>query len=419
MISYGEALKIILDNSASAIPESLPLLSALGRISSEDLFSNMQVPSFKNSAMDGFAVKCSDIKDASAEKPIQLKIISKIAAGDTGPTPNIAGAVQIMTGAMVPDGFDAVIPVEEIQINNDMVAFKRAAKNNENIRFPGEDVTVGQKILEKGKSISAEDVMLLSSLGISDVKVAKTPNIAVISTGKEITDNYNEPLPNGKIFNSNSPYLLCKSREAGFEAGYKGIIADDVKEFESVISNIKPGTVIITTGAVSKGEWDFIPDTLKKLGAKIHFHRVSIKPGKPVLFATLPNCNYYFGLPGNPISAAIGFRFFVLPLLRKLQGLGIEEPLIARLEASYTKKGNLKHFLKSELTIDDKGNFSVQICGGQESFKISPMTASNAWVVLDEDMQEIKSGNLVKVFPYQPITILTATKNTEVPCKAA
>lgn len=398
MISYQEALEIIYANSNLLPIENLPALAALGKISSSEVFSKINVPSFDNSAMDGFAVRASDVEDASEGDRKKLKIVATVAAGDVVAKEG-EGALQIMTGAPVPSGYDAVIPIEDVELDGENVIFKRAAKKNENIRFIGEDVAVEQKVLDRGKKITAEDVMLLSAVGISQVQVHKTPSLKIFSTGNEIVDDYSSALSEGKIYNSNSPYLIAKAREECLEVDYIGVIRDDKTKFEEAISSAAPGTIIISTGAVSKGKWDFIPESLKNLGAKIHFHKVSIKPGKPVLFATLPNGNYFFGLPGNPISAAIGFRFFVTPLLRKIRGLSPEKPVFARLKSRFTKKGNLRHFLKSNLEIDAQGCLQVSISDGQESFKISPMSQSNAWAILEENKTEFEAGSLVRVSP--------------------
>ncbi|OFW81057.1 MAG: hypothetical protein A2887_02215 [Alphaproteobacteria bacterium RIFCSPLOWO2_01_FULL_40_26] len=398
MISYQEALEIIHANSNLSPTENLPVLLAAKKISSLEIFSKIQVPSFNNSAMDGFAIRSADIELASADNKKKLKIIATIAAGEVS-TKSGEGALQIMTGAPVPDGYDAVIPIEEVELDGENVILKRHAKRNENIRFAGEDVAFGQKVLDRGKKITAEDIMLLSAVGVSQISVYKTPSLKIFSTGNEITDNYDAELPEGKIYNSNSPYLVSKALEEGFNVDYGGVIADDKIRFEAAIDKVAPGTIIISTGAVSKGKWDFIPESLKSLGAKIHFHRVNIRPGKPVLFATLPNGNYFFGLPGNPISAAIGFRFFVTPLLRKIQGLGDEKIVFATLKSGFVKKGYFKQLLKSILEIDAQGRLQVTISDGQESFKISPMAQSNAWTILEENKTEFLSGDLLRVVP--------------------
>lgn len=422
MIPYRQALQIILQHTGVRKTEKLPLLSAHSRISAAEITSAMQVPSFCNSAMDGFAVRCADIAGATVEQPIALPIMRTIAAGDVVTMETASGASQIMTGAPVPEPYDAVIPVEEVMVAGDEVSFMRPAREHENIRFPGEDVRLGQRVLRRNETIATERVMLLAAVGVAEVEVYQLPALHILSTGKEITDNAGAPLPEGRIYNSNAPYLIACCREEGFTPEYGGIIADDPAAFEQAIASITPGSVIITTGAVSKGTWDFIPESLKHLGATTHFHRVNIRPGKPVLFATLPNGSWFFGLPGNPVSAAIGFRFFVLPLLWALQGLEPEQPLMARLENGFIKKGNFRQFLKSRLSANAKGELVATVSSGQESFKISPVAESNAWVMLEEDRLECKAGTMVSVLPFrtQAAEVLAAQPMKEAPlCRIA
>lgn len=399
MIRYHEALQLILTHAGERQTETLPLLAALSRISAAEIKSAMDVPSFRNSAMDGFAVRRADIASATPEKPVTLPVAHAIAAGDIHQASG-ASCVAIMTGALVSDAFDAVIPVEDVTVEKNMAVFSRQAKANENIRLPGEDVRIGQIVLRPGDAITSERIMLLAALGIAKIQVHKLPALHILSTGKEITDAADEPLPEGRIHNSNAPYLLARCHEEGIAAHYEGIIGDDAEAFETRIRAVPAGSVIVTTGAVSKGAWDFIPESLKKLGAKTHFHRVNIRPGKPILFAALPNNSWFFGLPGNPISAAVGFRFFVLPLVQALQGLVPEQPVMARLENAFAKKGNFRPFLKATLKTNADGELSVVIASGQESFKILPMAESNAWAVLEEDRLEYEAGSCIPVFPF-------------------
>lgn len=401
MIAYQDALQIILAQAGHRQTEVLPLLSALGKISAVELTSGMDVPSFRNSAMDGFAVRNADLAGATAEQPVSMRVLWAIAAGDVAVMQTAPGAVQIMTGARVPEPYDAVVPIERVTVDGDRVSFSRPAQHLDHIRLPGEDVRHGQTVLRAGDVITAERIMLLASLGVAQIEVYTVPPLHILSTGKEIVEHSPTPLPEGKIYNSNAPYLLARCMAEGLSAQYGGIIADDAETFETHLRSVPVGSVIITTGAVSKGIWDFIPGSLNKLGATTHFHRVNIRPGKPVLFATLPNGSWFFGLPGNPISAAIGFRFFVLPLLRALQGLAAEEPVMARLENPFTKKSDFRHFLKATLKIGAAGELVVSISTGQQSFQISPMADSNAWVALDEQAREYTAGALVPVFPFQ------------------
>ena len=400
MISYNDAIKIILSKASVRQSVRLPLLEALGKIAAEDVVSPIQVPSFRNSAMDGFAVCAAQIQTASEQSPIRLPIHTAIAAGDAASHGKADAAVQIMTGALVPEPYDAVVPVELVTINGETVTFKKPARTGDHIRNAGEDIEIGALALRQGDAITPEAIMLLSALGITEMAVNQLPRLHIISTGNEISDNYSAQLKGSQIYNSNAPYLIATAKAGGLEARYEGIVRDESALFEQKIADLKEPAIIISTGAVSKGVWDFIPESLKRMGAEIHFHRVNIRPGKPVLFATLPNGSFFFGLPGNPISAAIGFTFFVMPLVRALQGLSPAKPLLATLENTFTKKADFRQFLKSEVWLDDAGTLRVHIAEGQESFKISPMAASNAWVVLEEDKREMVAGEHVPVVFY-------------------
>ena len=418
MISYEEALKIITSKSGTPKLQQVPLMQALGKIAAEDITSPIQVPSFRNSAMDGFAVCALQLASAGEKSPVTLKIQTAIAAGDVASTGQTETAAQIMTGAIVPEPYDAIVPVELVTMSGDTVTFTRPAHMGDHVRLPGEDVTKGQSVLRRGETITPETIMLLSSLGIVEVATTHTPKLHILSTGNEITDDYATQLQGTQIYNSNVPYLLAVAKQQGLDAQYEGIVRDDPALFERKIAAIKEPAILISTGAVSKGVWDFIPESLKNMGATIHFHRVNIRPGKPVLFASLPNGSFYFGLPGNPISAAIGFTFFVMPLVRALQGLPDAPPLMATLENSFTKKGDFRQFLKASVWIDETGCLRAQISDGQESFKISPMAANNAWVVLEEGKTSVKAGDRVSVVPYAALKTTGFSKDKTL-CQAA
>jgi molybdopterin molybdotransferase len=418
MISYEEALKIITSQAGTPKVQQVPLMQALEKIAAEDVTSPMQVPSFSNSAMDGFAVCAAQLANANEQSPVTLRIQAAIAAGDIASIGQVETSVQIMTGAIVPEPYDAIVPVELVTMNSDTVTFTRPAHIGDHVRHPGEDVVKGQSVLRRGEAITPETIMLLSSLGITEVAATLVPRLHILSTGNEITDDYTAPLQGAQIYNSNAPYLLAAAQQQGLEAKYGGIVRDDPALFESKIAAIKEPSIIISTGAVSKGVWDFIPESLKNMGATIHFHRVNIRPGKPVLFATLPNGSFYFGLPGNPISAAIGFTFFVMPLLRALQGLPDAPPLMALLENSFTKKGDFRQFLKASVWLDEAGSLRARISDGQESFKISPMAANNAWVVLEEGKTAAKAGERVSIVLYAALKTTGFSKDKTL-CQAA
>lgn len=400
MISYQEALSIILSTVKLPAVQTVPLAEALGKVSVGSVHSPLQVPSFRNSAMDGFAVKASLLAEAGSGNPITLTVDATIAAGDRPSYYNSNHAVQIMTGAPVPEEFDAVVPVEMVSQRDGYVTFHKPVSSGENVRHAGEDVLLGDEVLSQGETVTPEKIMLLSALGLTSVEIASIPPLQIISTGNEIVDDYHTPLNGAQIYNSSAPFLLASARAQGLDASYKGKTNDTPALFENVLKSITAPSIIISTGAVSKGVWDFIPDTLRKNGASIYFHRVNIRPGKPVLFATLPDGSYYFGLPGNPISTVIGFTFFVVPLIRALQGKAPLPPLMAKLESNFIKKGDFVQYLKAVATVDAGGQLRAALCEGQESFKIKSLTTSNAWVILEGNTREWKIGDNVQLHPY-------------------
>lgn len=417
MLSYDAALTIMREQARPMLPQRLALLESLGKVAACDIQSLIQVPSFRNSAMDGFAVCSAMLSAASEQNPVTLPVAAAIAAGDVVSVSDPKSAVQIMTGSAVPEPYDAVVPVEIANFEEGCVTFTKPPRLGDHIRQAGEDVARGDCVLRKGASITPESIMLLASVGIHEVEVLSQPRLHLISTGNEITDEYSAPLSGSQIYNSNTPYLLATAQKFGLHAQYEGIIGDEPVQLGKKLQAIGGSSLIISTGAVSKGAWDFIPETLKKFGATIHFHRVNIRPGKPILFATLPNGSYYFGLPGNPISAAIGFTFFVMPLIRMLQGVKTAAPLTAILTSGFSKKGDFRQFLKASLSVNEQGQLLADIAGGQESFKISPMAANNAWVVLQEGKSRWETGDTVAVLPYG--NILSPMQQEEALCQAA
>ena len=388
-----------MDNICIGKKTQLPLVECLGKVVAHTVFAPINVPSFANSAMDGFAVRAADLEQANPAHPVRLPIIETIGAGDNIAQIAAFGVVHIMTGAKIPNGFDAVVQIENVKLSSGNAEFSAPAPLGQNIREIGQDVVLGQEIVKSGVTINAEIIMLLAAVGIANLEVFPAVKLQIFSTGNEIID-FNEPvLPLGKIYNSTAPYLLARAKEIGVEATYGGIVADDAALFEKLIAQIPSGNIIITTGAVSMGKWDFIPQSLSKLGAKIHFHKVNIRPGKPIIFATLPNGNLFFGLPGNPISSAIGFKFFIEPALQAICGKPRPTPVNAKLENSFTKQGNFRQFVKAITKIQGSQIVTI-ITKGQESFKISPMAAANSWAILPESTTQFSAGEEIEIVPF-------------------
>lgn len=398
LLSYDDALAMVLETAQPLAIQNVPLNAALGRVATSNMHATFDLPRFNNSAMDGYALRFESTEHASSEHPIFLPLTTTLAAGDALP-PETHSIYAIMTGAAVPPDCNAVIPIEQTRLIDGQVVIAQAISKFDNIRFAGEDFATGQIIVAQGTTIHAGHIAVSASFGYANIDVYRAPTVGLISTGKEIVSDLNAPLGENQIYNSNTPYLAAQL--AGLKTRIMAHVPDEPALFKAALFD-STDDIIISTGAVSMGQWDFIPTTLRELGAEIVFHKVAQKPGKPILFARLPNGRYFFGLPGNPASCAVGLRFFVWPLIRALQGLPLEEKLTLPLANDYRKKGDFRHFLKAQI---DWQNHQVQILNGQESFKISPLIHANAWVVLTETQIDVAAGTRVQVVSANPAVI--------------
>lgn len=400
MISYLEALELIRTHAQLYHCEQVSLQDACGRISAEDIYSTIDLPSFNNSAMDGFALKAIDTLSATKVNPVKLRVGTTLAAGSDLQNLELADCTAIMTGAAVPDAYNAIIPIEQVQVIHEgehkYILVSDAVKLSANLRFAGEDVTQGSLIVRASQQLRPQDIMLLAACGVASVMVYSQITIALATSGEEISDEYNQTLNFGQIYNANAPLLQNLATSPVFDLKYHGIIGDKRSELIELI-NTSQAQIIITTGAVSMGEWDFIPETLREIGAEIIFHKTAIRPGKPILFAKLTDGRYFFGLPGNPVSSFVGWRFFVIPLIRAILGKASEKSATALASTNFNKKHRLRQFLKANLSIDD-GVAQLTISRDQESFKIAPLTSSNVWVIATEE-QQINVGDKVQFVP--------------------
>ena len=402
MIDFNHALELIANHSTLLGSEVVKLNQAKGRILSEQILSPVAIPPFNNSAMDGYAVNHQDLSDASSENPVELKLAGLTAAGDPPSSldESKGTAWKIMTGAPVPNGYDSIIPVENTQLNDTIVSCFSQPNVSAHIRLRGEDFVEDQLVLKENLVINSNRIMALASLGIAQVKVRTKPKIAVFSTGKELIDDLNQPLESGQIYNSNMPYIVEFLNQLPVDVYNAGTNYDDVDAYQKAlqIELDKGANIIISTGAVSMGDFDFIPQTIKKMGGEIIFHKSRIRPGKPILFARFANGCFYFGLPGNPISASIGLRFFVTRLLTSMLGVKAEEPTKGLLNATREKKKGFTNILKAHCKIIDS-TLKTRILAGQESFKIHPLIDANAWAVLPAEREIVNNDELVDLYP--------------------
>jgi molybdopterin molybdotransferase len=401
LIPYAQALQLIAAETAAPVTEVVRPDAALGRVLTSAVRSPENLPPFDNSAMDGFAL-ASGGQTLSAG--CEFDVRGESAAGDANQRAD-GGAWEIMTGARLPDGLDSIVPVEQVEpldvVDGRPRRIRLAADVHpgQHRRRAGEDVATGDVVLAAGTRIGAAPLALLAALGVEALEVARRPRAALISTGRELIDAPGQPLAEGQIRNSNGPYLAARLREAGAELSLLETVGDDATAFTALLQGaLDAGSdLIVSTGAVSMGRYDFVPQALEALGARLVFHKVAIRPGKPLLFARLPNGSLFFGLPGNPASSAVGLRFFVEPALRAMAGLAHERPLRVPLAADARKKPGLRFLLKAQLALDADGRATVTLLTGQESFRIRPLAEANAWAVLPESAEHLAAGTLVDV----------------------
>ena len=406
MRSYNSALRKLKKNNLFIKNETISIKKALNRVSSLDIFTKNMYPSSDNTAFDGFAVNSKETFHLSNKKTKKFKIIKTLSAGDNPKINKIPknSSIEVMTGAIIKKPFDTVIPIEKIQFypNNKKpkyIILDKKIKKDEFIRKAGSDYKRGDKIISKGQYINSSHILALKTLGIEKIKVKKKLNIVFYPTGDELSDK--KKIPFWKVKNSNSSYLNSYIKNLPINFTIKKIVRDKQTIFfkkeikKKIISNID---IIITSGAISAGKFDFVPDIIKQFKPKYIFKGVAIRPGKPIMFARFINNKCFFGLPGNPISTAACFRFFVLPYIFKSLNLSIEKPIIAKLKNNFSKKNKFTRFVKGKLTFSKKGNAEFEILRGQESYKIKSFTQSNSWGVFKNGKSKFKKGQYIECY---------------------
>ncbi|MBI2082182.1 MAG: molybdopterin molybdotransferase MoeA [Deltaproteobacteria bacterium] len=397
MISAHEAQNIILEKTSRLGNEEVPLSLSLHRYLAEPITAPIDLPPFDNAAMDGFAIQSGDTKTASAQNPVTLKVVGTIAAGDAPSQAVLKSGeyFRIMTGAPVPDGADAVVPFEEAVHTPLEVRIIKPVPSGSNIRLAGEDVKKDQRILDVGEKITSRTIALLAALGVYRIPVFRHPNIKILVTGSELTA-VGHPLHDGKIYNSNGPALTAALQEIDIIPQIVVSSADVVSDLKTFFTASEEADALITIGAVSTGDFDFIPQVLKGIGAEIAFHKVSIKPGKPLLFATWKG-KPIFGLPGNPVSALMVFERFVRPALLKMMGANNFLRRRGIAVATETLSGSLgkENYLRG--IVESSGNGShARSAGKQGSAHLLPLARANAILIVPPEKEEIRAGETVE-----------------------
>lgn len=398
MISVQDALKTILRFTSLLPPEKIELTSLLGRVLAEDIRSDVNIPPLDNSAMDGYAVKASSTSGATLSRPKILDVIDDVKAGYI--SPNAVGrgqAARIMTGAAVPRGADTVVMVERTKKRGrDKVEVFKGAEEDENIRRAGEDIKKGEKIFKKGTLLNPARIGMLASLGKSRVLVTKRPRIGILATGDEVVD-VGRKMAAGKIRSSITYALYGQIVDCGGVPKNLGIAKDDPAELRRKIKKGLDCDILLTSGGVSVGDYDFVKDVLADLGTSIKFWQVRMRPGKPLVFGTLGKTKI-FGLPGNPVSSMIGFEIFVRPAVMKMSGQSIDprNMVEAVLENDITKRRGFRYFVRAK-THADGGRFYTRITGPQGSGILKSMSLANSLIILLEEREKVKRGTRVPV----------------------
>jgi molybdopterin molybdotransferase len=398
MKTVDEHLSDILAATSALPPLEVALLEAVHGVLAEPAVAAVDLPPFDNSAMDGYAVLASDVAGASETDPVTLSVVGDIAAGDQGAHGIRAGlCARIMTGAPLPAGADAIVPVEWTDGGTAKVSIRRPAVAGHYIRRSGEDVTTGQTVVEAGTRLGAAQIGMLAAVGKARVVVRPRPRVVVLSTGSELVEP-GRPAGPGQIWDANGYALTAAATEAGAVGFRQGVIGDDPSRvLERVEEQLGFADLVITSGGVSMGARDVVKEVLSGLGT-MRFEQVAMRPGKPQGFGLLDDRTPVFTLPGNPVSAFVSFQVFVRPALRALQGLPPEPlPTVrARLTDPVTSPPGLRHFLRGALTYRD-GEYHVSPAEGQGSHQIFALASSNALMVVGDDVTDLAAGDTVEV----------------------
>ena len=394
MLSVAEAQEKVLAAIEPLAPVTVLVADALGLTLAEDLRAPHPLPRFDNSAMDGYAVRAADTADA----PVELRLAGEVRAGGRGAEPNVApgSAVRIMTGAPVPPGADAIVPVEVTEESGDVVKIMESTVAGRHVRPAGDDVEEGQLVVEAGTDLGPGELALIASLGLSPVPVRPRPRVAILVTGDELVPPEETPGP-GQIRDSNSIALVSLVREAGADAHLMPHVPDDrTATLEAFRSAAEDADLVMSSGGVAVGRYDFVKDVVEELGG-IDMWRVAMQPGKPVVLGSLGETPF-LGLPGNPVSIHVSFEQFVRPALRKMRGCeALFRPTIrAVLTESIEKRPGRLHFVRVRLEGAGDG-WRATPTGPQGSHIQSSLVGTHGVAVFERDLDKLDAGSEVDV----------------------
>lgn len=418
MISVEEHLARILSTCSSLPSLRLGLLDAQGCVLAEDVISEVELPGFRNSAMDGYAVWAEDVADASPDNRVRLPVVHDIAAGNTQVLSLARGqSMRIMTGAPVPAGADAVVPVEQTDRGIARVTISAPAGPGQHLREAGVDVKQGDVILRSGIALGPRHLALLAAVGRGSAQVVPKPRVVVLSTGDELIEPGTRP-GFGQVVDSNGIMVAAAVRSVGAVSYRVGIVRDDARSLSLALEDqLVRADVLITTGGVSAGAYDTVKEVLSAVGT-VQFDKVAMQPGMPQGFGTLRQGGLaragdgaaeagvpVFTLPGNPVSAMVSFQVFVAPALRRMAGRPARDlaliPAVA--EHGWTSPEGKTQFARVVLTRGDDATFSAALAGGQGSYVLGGLAAANALAIVPADTTTVVAGDVVQCHPLDPV----------------
>jgi molybdopterin molybdotransferase len=404
-VSVDEALRAVLEAAPRLGAERVSTGEALGRVLAEPIHATRTLPPADCSAMDGYAVRAADLAAASPGAGVALRVAFEVAAGGRGARALAPGeAARIFTGAPLPEGADAVVMQEDVEAAEGVARFRAPVRAGSHVRPAGEDVRAGEEVLEPGATLGAAELGMLASLGRGGVAVRRRPRVALLSSGDELVEP-DEAAEGGRIVSSNSYALAALCREAGAEPTYLGIARDRPEELEALLRAGLHADLLVSSAGVSVGEHDHVRPVLEKLGCRLVFWGVRMKPGYPLAFGRFEGERgpLVFGLPGNPVSAMVTFELFVRPALRKMGGRrSWHLPSVeATLDEPLRKAPGRTHFVRVELS-RRAGGLHARSTGNQSSGVLRSMVRARGLLVFPERETELAAGSRVRVRVLDP-----------------
>jgi molybdopterin molybdotransferase len=387
-VSIIEALDSIYMHCHPVSIEIIPIEISLGYIMAEDSIATFDLPRFNNSAMDGYAVKCTDANHTVICKEV-------IYAGDSSKMTLVQGtAIKIMTGAPIPNGCEAIIPVENVTTNSEEITLPAIIEKDAHIRRSGEDIQSGTLYLHKGEKVTAYSIALLASQGVTHLKVYRKIKVAVFGTGDELRPHFEKIEPH-QLYNSNTPMFLARAKELGCEIRYIPSSGDTIESLEASITSALDADIIITSGGVSMGDRDFTKEAFTNLGMKLYFDTINIKPGKPTAFGKINNTTI-INLPGNPLASMVNYEIFIRAVIHKMSG------------ANAFYHSTIETTIKEDFRLR-KGKYTVRLgkfdgktfmpIGQQLPGMVSPMQKANGMIITMPDIDFLPKGMKVKMIP--------------------